>query len=150
MARRYIGVVYRTDISVPRRVGACPTGKGSGAARVRDVAGDVDALEQVRRWLGGAGSRDERQDAGPDRERQVLLVVLRRARADLRRGLLDRDREQDRLAELVGRGHPRLVLATRKDVPGDGPGRREELVRVGDLASGAVEDDAPVVHRVVE
>ena len=80
----------------------------------------------------------------------VRLVVLRRSGADLGGGFLERDREEKRLAVFVGRGHPGLILSAGCDMRGDRGRGRVELVLVGDLASLPVDDDRPVVHRMVE
>ena len=65
---------------------------GSGRAVDRDdhSAGEVSYADVLHRI---AASQRERHDPGPDVERVVLVVVDRRAAADLRRALLDRELE---------------------------------------------------------
>src|SRR5262249_28847686 len=121
---RYIALVYRTDICLPRRPRRVqPRSRRrrsgiSGAPGVRDVVGHGDAFEQVRGRFGLPGPRDEREDARPQGQPEVLLVVLGGSGAHLRGRLVDRDREQDRLTEFLGGRHPCLVLTARQHVPG--------------------------------
>ena len=112
--------------------------------------GHVDPGREVGAGIGVAGGRDQREDPGPDRQRDVRLVVFRRAGADLGGRLLERDREEERLAVFGGRGHPGLILAAGCDMSGDRRGGRVEFVLVGDLASRPEDHDGPVVHRMVE
>src|SRR5262245_36113958 len=100
---------------------------------IGDVAGRRDAVREVWVGLGFARDRTDRQDAGPDGQVHVLLVVLRRPGPDLRRGLLDRDREEGGLIELALVGQARVVGATVRDVVHERALRGELLVGVGHL-----------------
>src|SRR5262249_7944820 len=106
---------------------ACPTeGAATAIGGFRGAAGP--RVGRARGRLGLRSPRDEREDARPQGQPEVLLVVLGGSGAHLRGRLVDRDREQDRLTEFVGGWHPRLVLTARQHVPGDRPGRGQQFL----------------------
>ena len=92
----------------------------------------------------------ERQLARPAVEREVRLVVLRRAGAHLGRGLGEGQRDDARPAQLRLRRRAHLRRPAGCDVLHDRVERAPLLRRVGDLRGAAEHDHAAVVHRVVE
>src|SRR4026208_756209 len=98
----YLTSIYRTIISDRYmsttggwRLSSRPSPGRSGPVRPRDVARNLDPVQQVRGRFRRSGPGLEREETGPDRQFEVGAVVLRRTCADLRGGLGDRDREQD-------------------------------------------------------
>src|SRR5690349_15036870 len=90
------------------RASAAPGAPGAGAFRRArsgrerpDVVGEVDPLAELRVGVGVLGLEPQRDHAGPGVQRVVLVVVDRRAGADLGAALADRQLEDGRGLELL-------------------------------------------------
>ena len=99
---------------------------------------------------GSSALEPQRQLARPHRERVVVLVVLRRARAQLGRSLVEREGHDPRRPQLDLRRGAHRGEPPGHDVLHDRVERPRLLRRVPDLTRRAQHQDAAVVHRVVE
>ena len=97
-----------------------------------DVRGQPGARGEL--WVGDRRERlqRERDDAGPDVEVHVLVVVDGRAGADLRRRLVERQREHLRRLELLAVGRADVFPAARHEVLAERFERAQLLLGVVD------------------
>ena len=114
------------------------------------MVGRVHAVADALVGNGIARHEPEREDARPDRKVDVGRVVLGRTGPDLRRRLVDRDREDVRLLQLLRARLPRIRPAARDEVVGDRLERGQLLGLVPDEPRPARDHYRAVVHRVVE
>src|SRR5919197_2986356 len=115
-----------------------------------DVAwdGDVRQSISVGHWLQRQQSQWQR--TRPYGVRQILLVVLRATRADLRRRLIQSEPEDPRLPKLTVVGGTHVLPAAGGHVLGDPLQRVQLLAAVCDLHGRPEDHDRAVIHRVME
>src|SRR6266581_1578484 len=117
---------------------------------VANVLWHRDVLRDPLLGHGLLRDQSKGKHAGPHRQRDVLLVVLRAPGSHLGGGLVQPDPQDSRLAQLDVAGAADVVPAAGRDVLGDDLQRVEPLPRVVHLDRGAEDHDRAVVHRVVE
>ena len=102
----------------------------------------------VRYWL--AGHEPDREDARPDREGVVFLVIDGRARPDLRRRFLDGQREHQGRVQLGLRGRPDLLPSASDQVVRECLEHAKLLLRALDRLRRPEDHRRSIVHGVVE
>ena len=144
-----IGRRERLPVRTGRAPALPPHGSATRPAVVGHVGGRVDPCLEVRGRLRLAGDRADRDHARPHVQRQILVGVERRAGANLRRGLVEREREDGGLFVFHVVRRPRVRAPAPHDVFGQRALRHVHLFAVGHLARRAEHDHRPVVHGVL-